>query len=82
MNQRDRFRWWAARLPLGHVFFTLGWNSCSLFDGLSLHEIQERGQLISIKDMLGRDVSNYENNEIRLYLYSDGRVEKKITKLK
>ena len=54
-------------------------DSC---DGLSLHEIQERGQLISIKDMLGRDVSNYENNEIRLYLYSDGRVEKKITKLK
>jgi len=54
-------------------------DSC---DGLSLYESQERGKLIYIKDMLGRDVSNYENNEIRLYLYSDGRVEKKITKLK
>ena len=54
-------------------------DSC---DGLSLYESQERGKLISIKDLLGRDVSNYENNEIRLYLYSDGRVEKKITKLK
>ena len=54
-------------------------DSC---DGMSLNESQERGKLISIKDLLGRDVSNYANNEIRLYLYSDGRVEKKITKLK
>ena len=54
-------------------------DSC---DGLSLYESQEKGKLIYIKDMLGRDVSNYENNEIRLYLYSDGRVEKKITQLK
>ena len=54
-------------------------DSC---DGLSLYESQESGKLISIKDILGRDVSNYENNEIRLYLYSDGRVEKKIIKLK
>ena len=54
-------------------------DSC---DGLSLYESQERGKLISIKDILGRDVSNYKNNEIRLYLYSDGRVEKKITQLK
>ena len=54
-------------------------DSC---DGLSLYESQERGKLISVKDILGRGVSNLQNNEIRLYLYSDGRIEKKITKLK
>ena len=54
-------------------------DSC---DGLSLNEIQEKVKLIYIKDILGRNASNYESNKIRLYLYSDGRVEKKITQFK
>ena len=54
-------------------------DSC---DGLSLHENLEKRKLISIKDILGRDVTNYENNKIRLYLYNDGTVEKKITQFK
>tara|TARA_B100001057_G_scaffold245279_3_gene245610 strand:+ start:22227 stop:23570 length:1344 start_codon:yes stop_codon:yes gene_type:complete len=54
-------------------------DSC---DGLSLYENLEKRKLIYIKDILGRDATNYESNKIRLYLYSDGRVEKKITQFK
>ena len=47
-------------------------------DGLSLNESQQKRKLIRITDILGRDIQEDDKEKIRLYIYDDGWVERKI----
>ena len=51
-------------------------------DGLSLNEAQQKRKLIRITDVLGRDIQEDGKEKIRLYIYNDGWVERKINRLK
>ena len=51
-------------------------------DGLSLNEAQQKRKLIRVTDILGRDIQEYGKEKIRLYIYDDGWVERKIKLLK
>lgn len=47
-------------------------------DGLSLNEAPKKSKLIRITDILGRDIKEDDNEKIRLYIYDDGFVDRKI----
>ena len=51
-------------------------------DGLSLNETLKKRKLIRITDILGRDIQEDGKEKIRLYIYNDGGVERKIKLIK
>ena len=51
-------------------------------DGLSLNETLKKRKLIRITDILGRDIQEDGKEKIRLYIYNDGWVERKIKLIK